>query len=254
MTQQIGPDAFELSGRRAAPVRAHDHVARQLRDLMERGVLGPGDRLPPERELAVQFGVSRATVRQALSALQSAGLVESLVGKGTFARFDAASVGVSRLVEALRLVQGTLGNQMEVRRLVEPEVARCAATRAAESDLERIRESLAQQEMCVRERRPFLDADSSFHLAIAHATGNPLLVKMIEGIHELLRGSREQSLQTVDGVRQSFDGHRRIATALLARDGAGAYEAMMDHLLDVERLGLEAVVEREPSASADPTG
>ena len=254
MKREIEADPFDVSSRQVAPTRAHDHVARQLRDLMERGVLGPGDRLPPERELATRFGVSRATVRQALSALQSAGLVESLVGKGTFARFDASSVGVSGLVEALRLGQGTLGNQMEVRRLVEPEVARCAAARATESDLERIRESLAQQEECIRERRPFLDEDSSFHLTIAHATGNPLLVKMIEGIHELLRGSREQSLRTVDGVRQSFEGHRRIATALLARDGWGAYEAMVDHLLDVERLGLEAVVEETPSAGTGSAG
>lgn len=252
MEREIGTDAVDLSIRRVAPTRAHDQVVHQLRDLMERGALGPGDRLPPERELAVQFGVSRATVRQALSALQSAGLVESLVGKGTFARLDAASASVSGLVDALRLAQGTLGDQMEVRRLVEPEVARCAATRAQESDLDHLRQSLARQEACVRERRPFLDEDSAFHLAIAYATGNPLLAKMIEGIHELLRGTREQSLETAEGVRRSFEGHQRIAAALLSGDGQAAHEAMVDHLLDVERLGLEAMATRVPSASAHP--
>jgi GntR family transcriptional regulator, transcriptional repressor for pyruvate dehydrogenase complex len=241
MADEIGPEAFAASLRHVAPVRAHDEVVRQLRDLMERGVLRPGDRLPPERQLAVRFGVSRATVRQALSALQSAGLVESLVGRGTFARLDTDRAGVSTLVEALRLARGTLGDQMEVRRLIEPEVARCAAVRAQEADRETFQRSIEQQEACVAERGAFLEADSAFHLAIARATANPVLVKMVEGIHGLLRETREQSLASDEGVRRSLDGHRRIVQALLSGDGQAAHDAMADHLLDVERLSLEAV-------------
>jgi GntR family transcriptional regulator, transcriptional repressor for pyruvate dehydrogenase complex len=241
MADEIGPETFAASLRHVAPVRAHDEVVRQLRDLMERGVLRPGDRLPPERQLAVRFGVSRATVRQALSALQSAGLVESLVGRGTFARLDTDRAGVSALVEALRLARGTLGDQMEVRRLIEPEVARCAAVRAQEADRGTFQRSIEQQEACVAERGAFLEADSAFHLAIARATANPVLVKMVEGIHGLLRETREQSLASDEGVRRSLDGHRRIVQALLSGDGQAAHDAMADHLLDVERLSLEAV-------------
>lgn len=232
--------------RLVAPVRAYDEVARQLRELMERGDLKAGDRLPPERELATQFGVSRATVRQALSALQSAGLVESHVGRGTFAVNTGPTTSVTGLVETLRDARGTLGDQLAVRRLFEPQVAREAATRAHPADLEHIRQSIARQEARLAQDLPIVDEDSAFHLAIAGATGNPLLIKMIEGIHGLLQETRERSLQTREGMRCSVEGHRRIANAILAGDGQAAYDAMTSHLLDVERLSLQAFT--------DPTG
>lgn len=241
MESETGDLRRELSVRRVAPVRAHDEVARQLRDLMERGVLRAGDQLPPERELAARFGVSRATVRQALSALQSAGLVESLVGRGTFARADGAAASVTGLVEALRMAQGTLSDQLDVRRLIEPQVAREAAIRAQPTDLAHIQQCIERQESCAAQGQPFVEEDSAFHLAIAHATGNPLLAKMVEGIHGLLRESRERSLATDDGVRCSLQGHHRIAAALLEGDGQAAHDAMTAHLLDVERLSLQAM-------------
>ncbi|MGH3438542.1 MAG: FadR/GntR family transcriptional regulator [Sciscionella sp.] len=244
-----GQDGLELTIRRVAPVRAHDEVAGQLRSLMERGILRAGDRLPPERELAARFGVSRATVRQALSALHSAGLVESLVGKGTFARAEGAAASITGLVDALRMAHGTLSDQLDVRRLIEPQVARAAATRAQASDLEHIRASISRQEACVAAGRPFIEEDSAFHLAIAEATGNPLLVKMIEGIHGLLRDTRERSLATEEGTRCSLEGHRDIATALLSGDGEAAHEAMTTHLLDVERLSLQALAHEAPKAA-----
>jgi GntR family transcriptional regulator, transcriptional repressor for pyruvate dehydrogenase complex len=246
MGRDSGDQHPELSLRRVAPTRAHDEVARQLRALMERGVLRPGDQLPPERDLAARFGVSRATVRQALSALQSAGLVESLVGRGTFARADGATASVTGLVEALRMAQGTLSDQLDVRRLIEPQVAREAAIRAQPDDLAFIRESIARQETRAARRQPFVEEDSAFHLAIARATGNPLLAKMVEGIHGLLRESRERSLATEEGVRFSLEGHRRIAAALLDGDGQAAYDAMVAHLLDVERLSLQGMASKAP--------
>ena len=213
---------------------------------MERGLLRAGDKLPPERELAARFGVSRATVRQALSALHSAGLVESLVGKGTYARAEEGTTSITGLVDALRMAHGTLSDQLDVRRLIEPQVARAAAIRAQPSDHEHIRESIVRQEACVAAGRPFVEEDSAFHLAIAQATGNPLLVKMIEGIHGLLRDTRERSLATEDGVRCSLAGHHAIVAALLTADGEAAYQAMTNHLLDVERLTLQALAQEAP--------
>lgn len=215
---------------------------------MESGVLKAGDRLPAERELATRFGVSRATVRQALSALQNAGLVESFVGRGTYATPSGPTTSLTELVETLRQTGGALANQLDLRRLIEPQIAREAATRAHESDLEHIRESLQRQDACLAQQRPIVDEDDTFHLAIAHATGNPLLAKMVEGIHGLLRETRERSLHTEEGAQCSVDGHRRVAAALFDGDGQGAYDAMTSHLLDVERLSLQAVAQEAPAA------
>ncbi|GAA3724816.1 FadR/GntR family transcriptional regulator [Spinactinospora alkalitolerans] len=196
--------------------------------------------------MAERFGVSRATLRQALSALNSAGLIESRVGDGTFVRRDAVGTGVTALVEAFRMVPGTLGDQLGLRRLIEPQVAREAAEHAHGMDFDYLRQSIARQESKVSTGESFVDEDSTFHLAIAQATQNPLIVKMVEGIHELLRESRERSLRAPNGPRRSFEGHRRILTAIERGDGRAAYEAMVSHIADVERLSLHQITE-EPS-------
>lgn len=224
-----------------ARLRAHEEVARQLRDLMEGGALAAGAKLPPERELARRFGVSRATVRQALSALQSAGLVESQVGRGTVARLDGPTASVTGLVDALRMAHGTLNDQLDLRRLIEPPIAREAASRARPFQVERLWECLARQETLLDDPTTFLAEDSAFHLAVAEATENPLVVKMTEGIHGLLQDSRERSLIGPEGPRRSMAGHRRIVEAVVAEDGQAASEAMAAHILEVERLSLEVL-------------
>lgn len=222
--------------------RAHEEVARRLRDQIQRGALRPGDRLPPERELAKRFQVSRATIRQALSALQSIGLVESRLGAGTFASIDTGA-SVSSLAAVLRTADASLTDQLGLRRLIEPEVALLAAEHAQRADLDELGEHVARQEACLRDGVPFIDEDSAFHLAIARASGNALLVKMVEGIHELLRDSREHSIRAVGGMESSLEGHRRVLEAISHSDGQAAYDAMRSHIQDVERLTLEALAQ-----------
>lgn len=243
MSEPVG-DRDGMGIRPIARTRAHEEVARRLQDLMQRGVLRPGDRLPPERELSVRFGVSRATIRQALEALQHNGLIDRRIGEGTFARADSATASVTGLVSALRLARGTLADQLELRRLLEPQVARLAAQRAGPSDIDVLQQSVARQEQCLARGVPFIDDDSAFHLAIAQAATNDLLAKMVEGVHELLRDSREQSLRTPGGMARSLAGHRRILEAISAQDEEAAYEAMLAHMLDVQRLSLESLARR----------
>ena len=226
-------------------VRAHEEVARQLRELMQRDVLRAGERLPPERDLALRFQVSRATIRQALSILHSQGLVESHVGAGTFARSPAA--GATQLTNVLRMVDAPLNDQLELRRLIEPQVARHAADRAVHYDLEELRGHVVAQQQRLDDGIPFVQEDSAFHLAIAKTTKNELLVRMVEGVHELLRDSREYSLATPEGMEQSLDGHRRILTAIEEHDTLAAHEAMTAHILDVERLILQTLSTENPS-------
>lgn len=219
-------------------VRAHEEVAEQLRTLMQRGELRPGDRLPPERELAGQFGVSRATIRQALSVLQAVGVVESRVGSGTFTRIPDVH-NVTNLAGALRQAEAGLIEQLELRRIVEPQVAGLAAERAQPADVDLLEQHLAEQRAHVADPS-FIDADSAFHLAIAEATKNSLLVKMVQGIHELLRESRELSWQGHGGA-DPLEQHQQIARAIERNDAAGAYSAMTDHVIAVERMSLETI-------------
>lgn len=243
MADELAADD-QLAIHPVARLRAHEEVARQLRDLMESGALEAGAKLPPERELARRFGVSRATVRQALSALQSAGLVESQVGRGTVARMDGPTASVTGLVDAFRMAHGTLNDQLELRRLIEPPIAREAATRARPFQVERLRDCLARQEALLDDPATFLHEDSAFHLAVAEATENPLVVKMLEGVNGLLQESHERSLIGAEGPYRSIAGHRRVVAAVVAEDGQAAAEAMAAHILEVERLSLE-VLSRE---------
>lgn len=238
-----GESAIKI--RPVSRVRAHEEVARQLRELMKNGVLKPDDRLPPERELARQFGVSRATIRQALSVLQTAGLVESQVGLGTFTRKAQPALNITSLAGALQAAQASLIEQLELRRIIEPQCASLAAERATEADLEQLDHYLSMQAKHIQESS-FVDADSSFHLAIARATKNSLLVKMVEGIHELLRESRQLSWQAQGGDRP-LQEHTEIRQAIINRQSQAAHDAMTRHILGVERLTLQALSELQRS-------
>jgi GntR family transcriptional regulator, transcriptional repressor for pyruvate dehydrogenase complex len=215
--------------------RAYEEIVRQVRTLTERELLKPGDRLPSERELAEQFQVSRVTVRQALSVLQAMGLIDSRVGDGTFAGASANPV-VTVLAPMLSPPKSTLLEQLELRRLIEPEVARLAAERATDAQIDEMRRSITLQVQKLVEGVSFVEEDSALHLTIARSSQNSLLVRMIESIHELLRGSREESLRARTTMERSLAGHRRIIDAIARHDPAAARRAMLRHVLDVESM------------------
>jgi len=215
--------------------RVHQQVVGQLQELMLDGTLNPGDRLPPERELAQRFGVSRVAIRQALSVLQAIGLIESRIGDGTFAR-RSAELTVTAFAMVRPGPQGSIGEQLELRRVIEPQVAELAAQRANPSDVAELRRCLAAQEEKHVAGLSFVDEDSALHLAIARTTKNHLLVRMIEGIHELLRESRQSSLLTPEGRARSIAGHRSVIEAIEQQDSLRAKEAMLLHVSDVEAL------------------
>lgn len=218
--------------------RAYEEIVRQVKALTESEVLKPGDRLPSERELAEQFQVSRVTVRQALSVLQAMGLLESRVGDGTFAGGSHNSV-VTVLAPMLNPPKSTLLEQLELRRLIEPEVARLAAERATEAQIDEMRRSLLHQRRLLDQEQSIVDEDSAMHLIIARSSQNSLLVRMMESIHELLRGSREESLRAHATMERSLAGHRRIIEAIAKHDPTAARQAMLRHVLDVEAMIIQ---------------
>ena len=234
----MSQDAERVRLRPIRKTRAYEEIVRQLQSLITQGRLKAGDRLMTERELAQQFGVSRVTVRQALSVLQAMGLVESRIGNGTFARTRVPTVTV--LASMLNPPRSTLLDQLEFRRMIEPEVARLAADRASAAHLKEMARFIELQREKQKEGRPFVEEDSAFHLAIARSSGNDLLLRMMESIHELLRDSREQSLRTNDARERSLAGHLRIIDAVRRHDPKAAHRAMLRHVLEVESTIIDS--------------
>src|SRR2546422_7572394 len=226
--------------------RIYEEIVRQVKAMIADGKLKGGDRLPPERDLAEKFVVSRTSVREALRALESLGLVEIRPGEGTFVR----QVSIDALIEPLALLmvsqREAIGELFEARRLLEPSLAALAATRATPEEIQEMERILDEQGKEVASGRTGLAQDAQFHAAIGAAAHNRAITRIAHGIMDLLTQSREESLNTPGRPTRSHEDHRRMLEAIKRRDPAAAERAMLDHLNAVEGLvlGPETVTRR----------
>jgi GntR family transcriptional repressor for pyruvate dehydrogenase complex len=218
--------------------RIYEAIVRQVKAMIAEGRLKSGDQLPPERDLAEKFVVSRTSVREALRALESLGLIEIRPGEGTFVR----EVSVEALIEPLALVmlsqREAIGELFEARRLLEPSIAAFAARRATPQDIDEMTRILEEQAKEVAAGRTGLAQDADFHSAIAAAAHNRAISRLVHGIMDLLTQSREESLSTPGRPTRSHQSHRRILAAIAAHDEETARQAMLDHLRSVEEVVL----------------
>jgi GntR family transcriptional repressor for pyruvate dehydrogenase complex len=218
--------------------RIYEEIVRQIKTMIAEGRLTSGDRLPPERELAEKFLVSRTSVREALRALESLGLVEIRPGEGTFIR----EMSVDRLVEPLALVmvsqREALAELFEARRLLEPAIAGLAAARATPDEIQEMERILEDQAREVVAGRTGFAQDAEFHAAIGRAAHNEAITRIAHAVMDLLTQSREESLNTPGRPTRSHEDHRRILQAIAERQPASAECAMRDHLVAVEALVL----------------
>lgn len=221
----------------------------QIESLLDRGELRPGDQLPPERALAEQFQVSRASVREALRSLELLGVVETRAGGGTFVR-RATPEDLARPLSNLISRGHTLTDVIEVRGLIEPAIAAAAATRAEAAELAELREILSRQAAKVSAGEPYAEEDTRFHELIGQAARNELLTTMLGVIWDVLRSSREQWLQTNQRAHASIDAHERILAALEARDADAARAAAAEHI----RAVGEGILARIAAAAETGTG
>lgn len=215
--------------------RIYEEVVAQIHDLIREGRLKAGDQLPSERELAETFKVSRASVREALRALEAEGLVVSRTGSGTF----VAGLPIESLVESLAALlsreKNALAEIFEMRRLIEPEIASLAAERATRQDIEKMKRILDKQAELVKKGGTGVEADTEFHFAIARATQNQALEKLVSGLMEILSTSREESLQTPGRNEASLKSHYGIVSAIESHDKDSAEKAMLHHIEQVEQ-------------------
>jgi GntR family transcriptional repressor for pyruvate dehydrogenase complex len=196
--------------------------------------LHPGDALPSERELAERYGVGRSSIREALRMLESRGLIESR-GSGAF----VVAAWRNPFHEPLSLVvAGEDVNRMqlfEVRRMLEAEAAALAARRRSQGDLELMREATDEMEACIGASDAFVAADIRFHLVIAEATGNRLLLHLMQAIREQLTETFGTVFQFPGGPARSVEQHRLITLAITAEDAERARRLMTEHILRVEQ-------------------
>lgn len=214
--------------------RLYEQIVQQVEDSILKGALKPGDQLPPERELAQQFGVSRTAVREAVKALREKGLVEAYPGRGTFVT-EGTSQAVRESLDRMIKIGQPEGSPFlaEVRCILEPEIAGLAATRASEEDLTTMREAVEVMDNAMRDPDAYIEADLDFHLALAEAADNPIILSLIDSIVGLLREQRMKIFQVEGGPERGQYHHKRILKAIEERDTEGAREAMKAHLQQV---------------------
>lgn len=212
--------------------RLYQQIADQLRELIRQGRYGIGSRLPPERELAIQLGVSRPSVREALIALEISGCVEVRMGAGIYVRgtgdAEAPTAGLGEspleLMQARVVLEGGLMPQ--------------ACARATPEGLAAVRAALDEMRDAMQAGRPALDADRRFHLAVAALAGNSVLARMVGELFNGRYSPMSMQLSALADTHQNWEDaireHERILDALEAHDPLAAQAAMRVHLFNAQ--------------------
>lgn len=230
--------------RLARPSQLSETVSKTIEQWIVDGVMAPGVKLPTEKTLSAEFGVSRAVVREAISRLKAEGYVASRQGAGAFveARPGQASF---RLDEAADSASAeTTTHVFELRYIVETAAAALAASRRTDADLARMREALLRMRVAVAEGADGTQADDDFHVAIATATGNPALVRFIRFVGHQFFTSREPTWNAeghATGRAEAAQAeHERMFEAIAAGDAAAAREAARVHMVEAaRRVGID---------------
>jgi GntR family transcriptional regulator, transcriptional repressor for pyruvate dehydrogenase complex len=215
--------------------RLYEQVVTQIQAWIAENRVGVGDRLPPERELATRLGVSRATVSQALVAMEVAGMVSVRHGDGVILMEPAGS---TKVINALRRHAQQIPEIIEAREALETKLAALAAARRTEEDLAAIDEALDVMERDIEAGGRGVEGDELFHAAVTAAGHSRLLAKLMVEISDLIRETRIESLGQPDRPINSLHGHRKVADAIRAGDADAAVEAMRAHIEMVSDVAL----------------
>lgn len=219
--------------------------------MIAEGRLKPGDKLPPERELAEIFGVSRSSVRDAIRVLEVQGLVEPRHGDGTVVREIPIDRLVRPLADAVSAGKDRLADLFDMRKMLEPPLARAAAFRATDEDVRALEQIVEHQTGRARAGEFALEDDTEFHYRIAVAAKNQVVLRIMDTLMDLLRDSRARSLQGAGRAEKSLEGHRRILDAITRRDPEAAAQQMRRHIEEIEGTLFP---EHRPAVAEAPAG
>lgn len=228
--------------------KAVEYIIDQVKELILSGELRPGDKLLTERELAERLQVSRASVREALSALNMAGILEIKHGEGIFLRNADSNAVIEPLTIIAIMDKDKIKNLLEVRKALEVEAAGIAAERRQPEDLEKIKNALDHMEQDLKTDNTGEEADLRFHFYIAESTGNPLLIRLMNSIHEAMKQTlsttRKLWMSSTRGTSERlFEEHRDIYLAIDSGNKERVRELMYSHLYKVE-AELERVYDK----------
>ena len=227
----------------AAGAQVVEHVRREI----EAGRLGPGDRLPPERELAQTMGLSRPSLRSGLRTLQTMGIITSRRGAGTFIAEGPPQLGKGPL-EFLAALHGfTLDQMYEARRILEVGSAGLAAERATGEQMAGMADELTGMFAAIDDPETFLRHDLGFHRAVAAGSGNPIVAAIIGTLTEIIWETGRINMSGFS-LRESAETHRKIYEAIRSRSPERARRQMSEHL---EHARWEQI-ERATTASRAP--
>ncbi|HET6346839.1 MAG TPA: FadR/GntR family transcriptional regulator [Myxococcota bacterium] len=210
--------------------RLRDRAADQLLEMVVSGGLEPGERLPPERELCARLGVSRTVVREALNLLEARGLISIEHGRGAVVSDGNPRAVRDALGMLLRVQPKTLWELLEMRMILEVEVAGLAAGRAGPDDVAAMRLQLDRMRRSIEAPEGYVDADVEFHALLAQGARNEVLLTMLEPVVELLRASRRVSAARPGNAQRALAEHEQILRHVEAGDAAGARKEMRAHL------------------------
>src|SRR5215470_5443814 len=220
------------------PVRSSqntEQVVARVYELIKRDDLKPGDRLPPERELAKQLGISRPSLRSGLSSLISMGVLQSRQGAGTFI-VDGPPALDSEPLRLLAELHGfSYDHMFETRSFLEVGAAGLAAERATGEQLATMAEEITEMFAAIKDPQLFLVHDVAFHRAVASASGNPTLATLVEMVSAILYERRRDTIERAHDFNEALELHRRVYRAIRSRNAEEAREAMREHIVRAQR-------------------
>jgi len=223
-------------------------VVNHIRKLMEDGTLQPGEKIPPERELARALKVSRASLRTGIGYLAAMGVMNVRHGVGTFVADGPAEFGKASL-SLMGALHGFQSWQMfEARIILESNLAALAAERAKDEHHAQMAEEVAEMFASIANPSDYLIHDLSFHRIVSQASGNPILAAVIETITSALYEDRRKTVERSTDLRESAEMHREIYRAIRARNPLEARKLMDQHLRMAQiAQGMERPPERRSS-------
>ena len=238
---------------RLQTARLSDRLAALIEAQIDGGALTPGDRLPTEQQLASAHGVSRTVVREAVHQLRSQGLVRSRQGSGVFVTEPPAHRALAFDPTVLESM-GAVVQMVELRRVIEGEMAGLAAQRATRPQQAALKRALAAIDAATERGELGVDEDLAFHRTIGEATGNPQFVRLLAILEAYLRDTmtvtKGHESKRADFMAQVRREHRAIVTAIVAGDPKAARAAAIEHHLNGERRLIASGVIKPSRARA----
>ena len=217
----------------------YNEIVEKIEEMIRAGDLKVGDKLLPERALAATFRVSRNCIRQAVQALSEKQILESRQGDGTYVCVPDRAALVSSFAVAIQAQKDVLGEIMEFRLLMEPLIASLAASHITREELDRLKIIVCDQQRKMLMGEEDAELDAAFHLQLAEASRNRIVLEVVKTVTGLLNESRSEFLQSEARRKASVFAHLRIIDALEKGDPDLAFRVMKEHLLTVEKCIFE---------------